>query len=182
MKTPITRAYGLAAIGLWALAAVATAAGQHSPLPDPADDRAPVPSTRYERHLTTAPAAATTPTSSPSDSWKALNREVASFDSMSLTMDTQGPKSAQPEKHEQPIPADSTMPIRAADAKHTAVSPQKPNPHAGHTPPPAAKSDLHDGQASMHGMPGMQAAPHTGHPAVRAKQPDTHEHQNMEHK
>jgi hypothetical protein len=188
MKRPITHAHGLAALGLLALTAVATAAGQHAPLSDPADDRAPVPATRYEPLVTTSPAAA--PTSSPSDNWKALNREVASFDSMSATMDMQGANSAQPEKPEQPMPAVRTKPTPGSDAEgsgaeNPAAPSKKPSPHAGHAAAPAAKSGPHESQTSMRGMPGMPgmpAGPHTGHSGAPSAQPGTHEHQNMEHK
>ena len=183
MKRPITHAHGLAALGLLALTAVATAAGQHAPLSDPVDDRALVPATRYEPMVSTSPLPA--PASSPSDNWKALNREVASFDSMSLTMDMQGPNSARPENAEQPMPAVGTRPMPASDPENVAAPLTKRNPHAGHAARPSAKSDSHDGKTSMHGMPGMQgmqAAPDTGHPAVPAAQPDTQKHQNMEHK
>jgi hypothetical protein len=124
MKLPIRHAHGLAALGLWGLAAVVAAAGPNSPLPDPADDRAPVPATRYQPLLTTSPSAA--PASSPPDHWRALNREVASFDSMSLTMDVQGSTSARPEvpvqreQHEQHVPAPGAVPMPGT----------QPRPHA----------------------------------------------------
>jgi hypothetical protein len=103
MKLPITHAHGLAAFGLWALTAVAAAAGPNLRPSDPADDRAPVPATRYQPLVTTSPSAApaSSPASSPADNWKALNREVASFDSMSLTMEMQGAASAKPGAHEE---------------------------------------------------------------------------------
>jgi hypothetical protein len=143
MKLPIKHGHGLATLGLWAVTAVASAAGPRAPLADPADDRAPVPATRYEQLLIIPPAAA--PTSSPPDNWKALNREVASFDSMSLTMEMQGSKSAQPqvdEQHEQH--EQNTAPAKT------------PNPHAAHATAPAAKPAPPAGHASMPGMAGMQ--------------------------
>jgi hypothetical protein len=152
MKLPIKHGHGLAALGLWAVAAVAAAAGPRAPLADPADDRAPVPATRYEQLLIMSPAAA--PTSSPPDNWKALNREVASFDSMSLTMEMQGSKSAQPqvdEQHEQHRAGAGTARMPAPEAG-LAVAPAKTsNPHAA----PAAKPAPPAGHASMPGMPGM---------------------------
>ena len=96
MKRPITFAHGLATLGFWALAA---AGGPAAALPDPADERAAVPATRYEPLLKTTPA--TAPASMPSENWKALNRAVASIDSMSLTMGMQGSAPARPEGHAQ---------------------------------------------------------------------------------
>jgi hypothetical protein len=147
MKRPITHAHGLAVLGLWALTAVATAAGQHAPLPDPADDSAPVPATPYAPLLTTSPA---TPASSPPDNWKALNRKVASFDSTSLTMDMQGPESALPEKPGQPMPAVSTKPTPGSDAENPAAPSKKRSPHAGHPAVPAAQPTTHEGQNMEH--------------------------------
>jgi hypothetical protein len=168
MKLPIRHAHRLAALGLWVLAAAAHAAGQNTTLPDPGDDRAPVPATHYEPLLTSLPPVA--PTSPPPDSWKELNRQVASFDSMSLTMDMGGSTSAQPR------------------AEPAAASSKIQDPHAGHSAKPAAKPDPHSGHATMRGMagmagmPGMQAAPHAGNSAGPAPRPVTHDHQNMEHK
>jgi len=99
MKRPITLAHGLAALGLWGLGALAAAASANAALPDPANDRAAVPATRYASLLTAS--AAPAPALLPPENWKALNRAVASFDSMSLTMDMQGPAPAPPNEHEQ---------------------------------------------------------------------------------
>ena len=99
MKRPITLAHGLAALFLWGVGALAEAASPNAALADPANARAPVPATRYEPLLVTlaAPAAA----SLPPENWKALNRAVAAFDSMALTMDMQGSAPAPPTGHEQ---------------------------------------------------------------------------------
>jgi len=115
MKRPITFAHGLATLGFWALAAAAAAAGgPAAALPDPADERAAVPATRYEPLLKTTPA--TAPASMPPENWKALNRAVASIDSMSLTMDMQGSAPARPEGHAQ----------HAQHAQHAATPPGEP--------------------------------------------------------
>ena len=122
MKLPITQAHGLAALGLWTLAAVAAAAGQNAHLAGPGNERAAVPATRYEPLPTASPPLA--PATSPPDNWKALNREVASFDSMSLTMDMEESKSAQPEvggKHAQPLPAAGSVRMPAPAAPASAV-------------------------------------------------------------
>ena len=99
MKRPITLAHGLAALGLWGLDALAAAASPNAALADPANARAPVPVTRYEPLLATL--AAPAPASLPPENWKALNRAVAAFDSMALTMDMQGSTPAPPTGHEQ---------------------------------------------------------------------------------
>jgi hypothetical protein len=102
MKQSFAQARGLAALMLWALAFAANAAGPNKPLPDPADANAPVPPTRYTRFTAAAPSAART--SSPAENWKELNRTVASYDSMSLTMDLVEPKPSEPAPAAKPDP------------------------------------------------------------------------------
>ena len=99
MKRPVTLALGLAALGLWGTGA---AAGPYAPPADPANARALVPATRHEPLLPVA--AALAPLASPPDAWKALNRVVASFDAMALTMDMQEPTAAPPKGHAQHEP------------------------------------------------------------------------------
>lgn len=77
---------------LWlgALAAV-PAVGQSKGVADPADPASPVPPTHYAPMPGARIAA---PTSSPADNWKALNRTVAAYDSMALTMEMPAPAGA----------------------------------------------------------------------------------------
>ena len=121
MTHSITHAHRLAALGLWVLAAAATAVGPASAPLDPADDRVPVPATRYEPMPGTSPSPM--PNSSPSDNWKTLNREVGLLDSMSLTIDI---KKSTPDPH-------------AGHAEHAghAAAPAAP------TPKPAPQSHIH---------------------------------------
>jgi hypothetical protein len=115
MKYPIPHAGALAAFLLGACATAAGAAGQNQPLADPADANAPVPSTRYVPALG-APLASPSPVS-PADTWKALNKTVASYDSMSLTMDVAEPKPAERATAEQ------------SGAPGTAKTPPDPRSH-----------------------------------------------------
>lgn len=112
MNYPIPHAGVLAALLLWAYATAAGAAGQNQPLPDPADANASVPSTRHVALPGTAPEAPGP--ASPADNWKALNQTVASYNSMSLTMDMAEPKPPAPQV------GDAASPTTQAD------------PHSGH--------------------------------------------------
>lgn len=126
MKLSFAHAHGLAALILAALAFGANAAGQNKPLPDPADASAPVPPTRYEPFLVKTPAPRT---SSPADNWKALNRTVATYDSMSLTMDMAEPKPAEP------APAAEAAAAGPETKSLPAAAPKsQPDPHAHHRP------------------------------------------------
>ena len=90
MTYPFRSTGALAVLWLGALAAI-PALGQNKGFADPADPTAAVPPTRYVA-MPGAPAAA--PASSPADNWKALNHAVASYDSMSLTMEMAAPAAA----------------------------------------------------------------------------------------
>jgi hypothetical protein len=122
MKYPIRHVSALAALMLGAFASTAVAAGQDKPLSDPADANASVPPTHYEPLLRAPPAS--TGTASPAGNWKALNRAVASYDSMSLTMDMAEPKPAEPAIDE-PSAAATGM-------KPTPAPVTQPDPHAHH--------------------------------------------------
>jgi hypothetical protein len=115
MKHPIPHAGALAALVLGACVTAAGAAGQNQPLSDPADANASVPSTRYVPVLIVPPESPRP--ASPADNWKALNETVASYDSMSLTMDMAGPK-----------------PAERATAEHSApgTPAAQPDPHSHH--------------------------------------------------
>lgn len=75
---------------LAACAAMAGAAAQDRPLPDPADAGAAVPPTRYAPALPAPPGAPAT--SSPAENWKALNQVVAAGDSTPMAMEMPAPK------------------------------------------------------------------------------------------
>ena len=115
MTTTIRHACAFAAL-LALFAAGAHAAGQATPLPDPADAAAPVPPTRYQPALSAPPAA--TEAGSPADNWKARNQAVASYDSMSLTMDMAAPQAAAPAAAGKPIRRSACRP-RHAEAGST---------------------------------------------------------------
>lgn len=112
---------------LGAFASLPNASSQHQRLADPADANATVPATRYEA-LVSAPIVAAS-AASPADHWKALNRDVGSYDSMSLTMDMDEP--------EPPKRASAAPPAADAGMK------TRPDPHAGHAKPAAPKPDPH---------------------------------------
>jgi hypothetical protein len=122
MKYLIRHAGAVGALLLAAFAPSAHAAGQARPVSDPADANASVPPTRYQSPLIAAPVSAGA--SSPADNWQALNRAVASYDSMTLTMDMPAPQAAAP-----PASATGTKPMQ--------------DPHAGHAMPPATSPDPH---------------------------------------
>lgn len=119
MRDSLRRAGTLAALLAGALATGAHAAGPTPRLADPADAGASVPPTRYQPFALAAPAAAATP--SPSQNWKALNQVVASYESMSLTMDMA-----------ETAPAEATAPAR--NPAPTTPQPPAADPHAGHRP------------------------------------------------
>jgi hypothetical protein len=106
MKYPIPHAGALAALVLGTFVSTAGASSQNQPLFDPADANASVPPTRYVP-LLSAPLESPRP-SSPADNWKALNDTVASYDSMSLTMDMAEPKPAEPAIAEPAAPGTAT--------------------------------------------------------------------------
>lgn len=122
MNYPIRYTGTLVALLLAAFAPPTHAFEPARPLPDPADAHAPVPPTRYQSPLIAAPVPAGT--GSPADNWPALNRAVASYDSMALTMDMPAPQAAAP-----PASAAGMQPIQ--------------DPHAGHAMPPATPPDPH---------------------------------------
>jgi hypothetical protein len=105
MKYPIPHAGALAALLLGAYATAVGASGQNRPLSDPANANASVPPTLYAP-LSSAPPEAPG-AASPADNWKALNKTVASYDSMSLTMDSVAKPPAAPHVGE---PASSATP------------------------------------------------------------------------
>lgn len=111
MKYPIPHAGALAALLLAAYATAVGASGQNQPLSDPADANASVPPTLYAP-LSSAPPEAPGP-ASPADNWKALNKTVASYDSMSLTMDAAPGTAAKPPAA--PPAGDSASPATRAD-------------------------------------------------------------------
>lgn len=105
---------------LWLAALAATPAlGQNQAFADPADPNAPVPPTRY---VPMPAASVAAPTTSPAENWKALNRTVAAYDSMSLTMETAAPVA--------PGEAGAVAPTPAA---HPSSASPAPDAHSHHT-------------------------------------------------
>jgi hypothetical protein len=85
MKNPLRLAGALTALLAGTIALGVHAATEHPRLGDPATPEAPVPATRYESRELTTLRIGSTP--SPSQNWRALNQVVASYDSMSPTME-----------------------------------------------------------------------------------------------
>lgn len=129
MNYPNLRAGALAVLTLAAFAQAH--AGHGKPLPDPAEAGAPVPPTRYESFVPSTPAPGAT--ASPADNWKASNRTVGSYDSMSLTM---GPaESKAPDAAAAPPESPSPMqPMPGPAVSGPAAPPPKADPHAHHHP------------------------------------------------
>lgn len=116
MIDSLRRTGALVALLAGAVTTDAHAAGPAPRLADPAKADAPVPPARYQPGELAAAAPGATP--SPSQNWKALNQVVASYESMTLTMDM--PQAAAVE---------AAAPVTAPDPARPS-----PDPHAGHQP------------------------------------------------
>jgi hypothetical protein len=77
--------------------------------PNPIDPGAAVPATRYAAALPYRPAPV--PATPADQNWKALNRTVAGYDSMALTMDREGDNGQAHASH-QSMPAAPAAPAR----------------------------------------------------------------------
>lgn len=113
---------------LWLAALAAAPAFGQSKAADPADPNATVPQTRY---VSIPAARAAAPATTPAQNWKAANETVASYDSMSQTMEM-----AEPAAPGVPAaPAASTTPA-APTASTVPAAPAVPAPapdaHAHH--------------------------------------------------
>jgi hypothetical protein len=108
-----------AAAWLACCAASAAQAGNHEPVPaGPAAADAAVPATKYQPVLPYRPAPA--PRTSPDQNWKELNRTVAGYNSMSLTMggmEDAAPQAGASAEAPQP-PAAGSPPAAAAPPDH----------------------------------------------------------------
>ena len=124
--------YRLAPAAAWlALSAVTTLAhapDKTRPHPDVADVNASVPATAYQAVMTYRPAAPGI--STPAQNWKALNAQVASYDSMTLTMGNAS--SSQAEAMTAKTGAVSTA-TAAHPRNHAPAAVPAPDPHAHHT-------------------------------------------------
>ena len=121
--------YRLAPAAAWlALSAVATLAHATNnpprPHPDVADANASVPATTYQAAMTYRPAASGT--STPAQNWTALNEQVASYDSMTLTMGNASGSQAEAMTAE-------TGAVSTATSAHPRNHAPAPDPHAHHT-------------------------------------------------
>lgn len=115
---------------LSAISSLANAADKTSSLPSAADADANVPATTYQATMTFRPAAPDT--STPAQNWKALNQQVASYDSMALTMENApGPQAAQAEAT---TPKNGAVPPATPPhfRNHSPVAAPAPGPHAQH--------------------------------------------------
>ncbi|MDB5933800.1 MAG: hypothetical protein JWQ01_1144 [Massilia sp.] len=127
MKKPLRHAGAIAALLAGAIATSVNAAGP--PHPDPAAADAPVPATRYESADFTTRASVATP--SPSQSWKALNQVVASYDSMALTADMAEATPAAAKVTES-AGAAVLPPSPVQEPRHPTTQPVGKDPHAHH--------------------------------------------------
>ena len=123
--------YRIAPAAAWlALSAVATfahATNKTRPHPDVADANASVPATAYQPAMTYLPAAPGISTSA--QNWKALNEQVASYDSMTLTMGNAS--SSQAEAMTAKTGAVSTA-TAAHPRNHAPAAAPAHDPHAHH--------------------------------------------------
>ena len=121
-----------------AAALMLAAAWTHAPArgpaqPHPADPGAPVPATRYQSQSGYRPAPAEA--ASPDRNWQTLNRTVAGYDSMALTM-----------------PDEAGTTAHAAHAAHN-------DAHAGHKDGHAGHGDTHAGPGNPVGWARPARAP-----------------------
>ena len=131
----VTRvAVGLAlAIGAPLLYAADKAGG-----PDPANPTQQVPPTVYRSAITYLPAAGST--QSPAQNWKALNLEVGSYDSMSLTMgDMPGSEGMMPHGEDDRPPANMPKSGDSSRGLEKQKDAAQPDPHAQHRKPKETK-------------------------------------------
>lgn len=161
---------GLIALMASVVPAYACAAAPSAGAADPSSPNAAVAPTRYESFL---PPKSQAPSDvSPADNWKEANRTVASFDSMSLTMQMDSPGSTEPSKASPGSPTtDGTAPTDP-HAGHARPTMPPADFHAGHQMPaqagekagPARKAPKPPDPHAGHQMPGMKVAdPHAGH-------------------
>jgi hypothetical protein len=115
-----------------AFAARANASDHSHGRADPAAVTAPVPPTRYEPLFFFS--ADSGPTPSPAENWKALNRVVASYDSMSLTTEDAEPKPAEAAATDSSTAASATPPRPARVPDQLAPQPRRLDPHARDQP------------------------------------------------
>lgn len=123
--------YRLVPAAAWlALSAVTTlahASDKTRSHPDVADANASVPATIYQAAMTYRPAAPST--STPAQNWKALNEQVASYDSMALTMGNASGSHAEAMTAETGAVSTAT----ATHPRHRApAAAPAPDPHAHH--------------------------------------------------
>ena len=123
--------YRLAPAAAWlALSAVTTLAHATDKTrlhPDVTDANASVPATTYQPAMTYRPAAPGT--STPAQNWKALNAQVASYDSMTLTMGSASGSQAEAMTAESGAVSTATA---THPRNHAPAAAPAPDPHAHH--------------------------------------------------
>jgi hypothetical protein len=130
MKYSLLRVGVLVALVAAAFANRANASDQSHGPADPAAVTASVPPTRYEPLISFRTDSGPTP--SPAENWKALNQVVASYESMSLTMDSAEPKQAEAKATDSPAAASPTPPQPARVPDQPAPPARKSDPHSPH--------------------------------------------------
>ena len=114
-------------LALSAVSSLANATDQTSALPSAADADANVPATAYQAAVTFR--AAAPDTSTPAQNWKALNQQVATYDSMALTMENAagpGAEATAPETAAVP----TATPVHSRN--HSPAAAPARDPHAHH--------------------------------------------------
>ena len=123
--------YRIAPAAVWlalsAVASLAHATDKTHPLSNVADANASVPATAYQPAMTFRPAAPGM--STPAQNWKALNEQVASYDSMTLTMGNASAPKAEATAPETGVVSTATA---AHPRNHAPAAAPAPDPHAHH--------------------------------------------------
>ena len=129
-RVAVGLAFGVSAPFLYAAERVGT--------PDPANPAQQVPPTIYRSVISYLPAPARA--QSPAQNWKAHNREVGSYDSMSLTMDAMPGVDgmAAPAKDDRPQ-ADMPQSGDSSPGLRKQKDAAQPDPHAQHHKPKESK-------------------------------------------